>query len=346
MSDSTFKIVKEADTRSDEYEKYRKEWDRREVELDCGLVPVNVDLELSARCDLRCGATDENPDGFCQIHLFEAIRTKGFKDKHSYTPGFMSPTLFDMLTYDAHFYGVQAVKLNYRGESSLHPEIVDFVSQASKLFPDILLNTNGNGGARKDPDLFAKIVEAGITNLLFSVDAASPEIYEKQRVGGDWNILLNSVKTAIEAKKSAGSSDCRIRASVVRTSLNKDEVDSGRMQDFWVGEMGVDWLSVNNVYYPAGVSHPWGVGTWTPNYNYTCPDPFRRMIITWDGKHTLPCCHSFPLEIDAGPVLDCDILVPWHSPQFAKLRNAHITKNSHNIHLCSTCPLAHTYRDK
>jgi len=47
----------------------------------------------------------------------------------------------------------------------------------------------GQGGlhlglARKQPDLFAKIVEAGITDLMFSVDACDPETYQRVRDSG------------------------------------------------------------------------------------------------------------------------------------------------------------------
>ena len=58
--------------------------------------------------------------------------------------------------------GVSSIKLNYRGEPSLHPEIVSFVSQAADHgFPDIMMNTNGNGGARTRPELFAELVGSG-----------------------------------------------------------------------------------------------------------------------------------------------------------------------------------------
>src|SRR5205809_914693 len=83
---------------------------------------------------------------------------------------------------------------------------------------DIMMNTNGNGGARKNPELFAQLVEAGITDLMFSVDACDPDSYHRQRVGGKWEILLHSVRSATKARaEGKGAEDCRIRASVVRT---------------------------------------------------------------------------------------------------------------------------------
>lgn len=331
--DPTFRVLGAAPTaRSARYEAYRREWDRRGVELDAADYPVHVDLETVAVCDLRCGSSEEDPQGFCQIWTHEHIRTRGFKE-HTYIRGYMDPELYHRLIHECAEIGVSSIKLNYRGEPSLHPEIVAFVRTAAELgFADIMINTNGNGGARKNRELFAQLVEAGVTDLMFSVDACTPETYHKQRVGGEWEILLHSVRSAVEARGDGkGSLDCRIRASVVRTHLNAADVDGGRMEEFWRGEMGVDWMSVSECYFPAGSEHHWKAALWRQlsANEFQCPDPFRRMVITWDGKHTMPCCQGFTLEIDGGAVVPhgqeraVSITEAWMSSNFDRLRQAH-----------------------
>ncbi|HWX25763.1 MAG TPA: radical SAM protein, partial [Vicinamibacteria bacterium] len=198
--DPTFRVLGDLPSRSERYEAYRREWDRRETAMDPSDHPVHVDLESVAVCDLRCGSSEEDPQGFCQIWTHEHIRTQGF-DSHTYQRGYMDPVLYGRLIQQCADLGVSSIKLNYRGEPSLHPRIVSFVREAAALgFPDIMMNTNGNGLARKQPELFAKIVEAGITDLMFSVDACDPETYRRQRVGGEWEVLLNSVRTAVDAR--------------------------------------------------------------------------------------------------------------------------------------------------
>jgi hypothetical protein len=194
-----------------------------------------------------------------------------------------------------------------------------------------MMNTNGNGLARKHPDLFAKIVDAGITDLMFSVDACDPETYQRQRVGGSWEVLLNSVRSAVRARADGkGGSDCRIRASVVRTHLNAEAIDSGRMQEFWQGKIGVDWMSISECYFPAGAQHHWKAAHWRQMnaQEFQCPDPFRRMVVTWDGRHTMPCCQGFTLEIDGGPLVAGagaplrGLKQVWASANFERLRDA------------------------
>jgi len=343
--DTTFSVLKSDDKRSQEYHDYRKEWDDRELTLNPGVAPLHLDIELSAKCDLKCGSTLEDPKGFCQIWTHEHIRKQGF-DAHTWKPGLMSPELFCGIVEEASdLRHVRSIKLNYRGEPTLHPDIVDFVDYASNLgtFADIMINTNGNGGARSDPTIFAELVAAGVVNLMFSVDACDPESYAKQRVNGNWDLLLNSVRSAIDAKSNAKNSDCRIRASVVRTKLNKDDIDSGRMESFWVDYMGVDWLSISDCYFPGGTRHPWAASTWVSSTpaDFRCADPFRRMVITWDGRSTFPCCQGFSAEVNGGSYLDKGILGTWHSDAFNDLRKAHITRSWDKLSICRNCPLTH-----
>lgn len=330
--DPTFRVLGEAPTRSELYQAYRREWDRRNDELDPSDHPVHVDIESVAVCDLRCGSSEEDPKGFCQIWTHEHIRTKGFRE-HTYIRGYMDPKLYEHLIHECAEMGARSIKLNYRGEPSLHPEIVDFVRSAAELgFADVMINTNGNGRARKNPHLFGQIVEAGVTDLMFSVDACDPETYHRQRVGGQWEVLLQSVRSAVEARAAGKAApDCRIRASVVRTHLNAGDVDNGNMEAFWKTRMGVDWMSVSECYFPAGSEHGWQAAMWRQMSaeEFQCPDPFRRMVITWDGKHTMPCCQGFTLEIDGGAVVPkrpgdpTSLKEIWVSSNFDRLRRAH-----------------------
>jgi hypothetical protein len=330
--DPTFRVLGEAPSRSETYEAYRREWDRREADQDSGDHPVHVDLETVAVCDLRCGSSEEDPQGFCQIWTHEHIRTQGF-DEYTYQRGYMDPVLYGRLLQQCADMGVSSIKLNYRGEPSLHPMLVSFVREAAALgFPDIMINTTGNGLARKQPELFGKVVEAGVTDLMFSVDGCDPETYRRQRVGGEWEVLLNSVRTAVRTRaEGKAASDCRIRASVVRTHLNAADVDSGRMEEFWKGERGVDWMSVSECYFPAGQQHSWQAAHWEQMTaaDFQCPDPFRRMVVTWDGRHTMPCCQGFTMVIDGGNVAAGAPQPPrhlrevWASGNFDRLRESH-----------------------
>jgi molybdenum cofactor biosynthesis enzyme MoaA len=92
---------------------------------------------------------------------------QGMED-FSYQRGYMDPVLYGRLIQQCADIGVSSIKLNYRGEPSLHPRIVSFVREAAALeFPDIMMNTNGNGLARNRP--VREDRRGRITDLMFSV---------------------------------------------------------------------------------------------------------------------------------------------------------------------------------
>src|SRR5205085_1904141 len=128
--DPTFRVLGQEPTRSERYQAYRREWARRESETDASDHPVHVDVEMVAVCDLRCGSSEEDPQGFCQIWTHEHIRTQGF-DEHTYQRGYMDPVLYGRIVQQCADMGVSSIKLNYRGEPSLHPRIVSFVREAA-----------------------------------------------------------------------------------------------------------------------------------------------------------------------------------------------------------------------
>lgn len=340
--DSTFRVLKDAGTRSAMYQAYRREWDRRGNELDEEDAPLHLDIETTAVCDLRCGSTLKDPEGFCQIHTHEHLRKEGFKNNR-YKPGMISPEDYYKLIHDAIANNVQSVKLNFRGEPTLHPYIEEFVLKAAfEGFIDIMMNTNGNGGARKDPELFAKLVKNGITNLMFSADACTEEVYTHQRIQGKWDLLLNSVRSAVLARDMGfGSPDCRIRVSAVRTKHNAAQINSGQFEEFWVDKIGVDWASVSECYFPAGVQHDWRAAEWEPldPMDFQCADPFRRMVVTWDLEATLPCCQGFTKQVNGGDIINRSIVVAWKSPEFEDLRTAHRNYKWDKIPMCAKCPL-------
>ncbi len=101
-----------------------------------------------AVCDLRCGSSEEDPQGFCQIWTHEHVRTQGF-DQHTYQRGYMDLVLYGRRIQQCADMGVSSMKLNYRGgESSQHPRIVSFIREAAELgFVDIIeRRDHGIGG--------------------------------------------------------------------------------------------------------------------------------------------------------------------------------------------------------
>jgi MoaA/NifB/PqqE/SkfB family radical SAM enzyme len=84
--------------------------------------------------------------------------------------------------------GLEAIRILYRegirylvftgGEPTLHADLVAFIRYAAGLGMSVMVVTNG--GLLK-PEKIAEMADAGLSSLIISVDAASPEIHERNR---------------------------------------------------------------------------------------------------------------------------------------------------------------------
>ena len=63
---------------------------------------------------------------------------------------------------------------------------------------EIIMTTNGSLLTK---ERFHALVDAGLTNLLFSTDAATPEVYAQTRPGGDFERVVEMMNYIKEYKK-------------------------------------------------------------------------------------------------------------------------------------------------
>ena len=228
--------------------------------------------------------------------------------------------------YD-HFH---SIKLNYRGESTLHPQIVDYIAYArSKGVFEIMLNTNGN----YDVELNQQMVEAGLTWLSISLDAIKPETYACVRAGGNF---YRAYAAALDMCRFAEDINCHV--SFVKQKLNIDDVDD--FLSFW-NRMPLKKILVSDVYNPGELMKNDSAFT-ELNYKrsdkFTCPQLWQRILIFNDGK-MFPCCHSFeaPDDLLLGRLQEMSIHKAWHSDKLQDIRRTHKDGDYQNVDTCYRC---------
>lgn len=126
-----------------------------------GYPPLSVDIETAAACDLACS--------FCYRQYIAT------PDK------IMLEELFRRIIDQCAELGVPSVKLNWRGEPLLHPQLPAFVDYAKRAgILETIINTNA---VTLSEEKSAALIEAGLDLLIYSFDAGTKETYEKMRVG-------------------------------------------------------------------------------------------------------------------------------------------------------------------
>ncbi|HUU27805.1 MAG TPA: radical SAM protein [archaeon] len=288
--------------------------------------PVSALIELTNRCNLRCE--------FCFNN--EKMGHKGFMEFDTFRKAVdqiieLNPRMGN-------------VGLHNRGESLLHPRIVDCVKYASDKGLNVNILSNGQLLTK---DLSRKLIEAGLKQMRVSVDGADSQTYNKLRRGGDFDILVQNLKNFAEVNEELGS-PCILKVKVTLQKDNYNQIDlfykiftpilgnSGmiilHLLNYWHGLVENDYFAKNKVLQiiknlPGGESH---------TRKNTCKDLWKNVTISWDGS-VKPCCRDVLDELDLGNINEVPLKTIWNSDKYVNLRSLHLKKDFSTIPVCANC---------
>ncbi len=289
------------------FREYRRKWKEWPESFTVGEFPLFLDIEVTSVCNLKCP--------FCATTY----------RNHEIDKGFVS---FDIVRKvidegaDNELYGV---KFNYRGEPLLHPRIHDFVKYAKdKGLVDVYFNTN----ALKLTEAMAlKLIKSGLDRISISIEGYARNVYEKYRVGADFDTVLTNVQRLKELKARLGVRHPLVR---IQTVLLPELID--HMEDYrnfwlpWADEVAyLDYKEMKA--RKKGIAYPWA-----------CPQLWQRMQFWWDGT-LLPCNHDDEARLSLGNVKEISTREGWNSEFLNSVRQKHKTGLAHLLEACDGCYL-------
>lgn len=253
------------------YDEYRQAWN--DACTATPPVPLNIDIELSSLCNLRC------PFCFVSHPKYSTISHK-----------FMARPVAEMLIREAADLGVPALKFNWRGEATLNPEFLPILKKAASYsFHDLIVNTNGNYTRLSVPDALMLC-----TKVIFSVDSFDQKTYESMRVHGDQELLFGNIAQLLEM----GHRGVILRRVV--TDANRHENfalaaksrfgEAVTVSEHMVFERSTDTSCADNRVY--------------------CGYPSQRIVVDVDGTYA-PCCVDIWHDIRMGSVYNTDLMTAW-----------------------------------
>lgn len=304
------------------YDKYREQYEQWPKQQKLGDFPTHLDLELASACNLHCP--------MCHTVYIEDPSFKKFKEQRM-KESLMDFSLFKKAIDEAvqyeHFH---SIKLNFRGESTLHEDIVDFIKYAKdKGVFDIMLNTNGN----YDVSLTERMIDAGLSWLSISLDAIKPETYKKVRAGGDY---YRAYAAALDMCRFADR--LNVQVSFVKQKQNYEE--ENEFVAFWK-RTPVHKIVVGDFYNPGQLiknDSAFVVLNYKSADKFTCPQIWQRLLVWNDGK-IFPCCQSFEGNDDLylGNIGETSLYDAWHSEKMNNIRAIHQSGDYSKIDTCSKC---------
>lgn len=191
-------------------ETYRAAW--KAADTQDPAIPLNIDIELASLCNLTCPFCFISDGSFDK--QIKAPAEDG-KTKRRLMPQQMAYKIIDQ----AAALGVPALKFNWRGESTLHPnysQILIYAARAKRpdlepAFHEILVNTNANCSFEAVNGLMAA------TKVMVSLDSLAADTYRQMRRGGD----LGRVKQVI--REMIGRKHPNLWVRRVISNLNQSE---------------------------------------------------------------------------------------------------------------------------
>lgn len=288
------------------YHRYRYDvWPRRQILDD---VPPYLQIEPVSYCNYRC------------VFCYQVDRQ--YFRKSAASMGVIDPGMFREILQEATG-KVEFLSLASRGEPLLHPQFGELMAATTGRFLALKINTNA---AVLDETKARAILESGVGTLVFSADAASPELYKMLRVGGELSRVQRNIERFHEIKaKEYPHSRLITRVSGVRVS---EEQSMDSMQSFW-GQL------VDQVAFVA--YNPWENIYSAPENGIvqSCSDLWRRMFIWWDGAVN-PCDSDYKSHLAVGR-WSGNLRDLWLADPYQKLRASHLAGQRCTIAPCNRC---------
>jgi len=295
--------------------------------------PKSVKIELSPRCNFRCG--------FC------ALRTREKQPKDD-----MDLDMFKRITKEMYDAGVEEIGCFYLGESMMAPELlvkaITYLKQELKM-PYVFLTSNASLAT---PAVVKQLMEAGLDSLKWSVNAGDEDQF-KDIMGVKTNLMHDSLMN-IEAAwtvRETGNYATNLYAS----SIQYDGEQADKMESLLDKHVRpfVDEHYFLPLYGMAVASkHIKEELGYVPNHgNVGRVGAIRKPIPCWsafteghvrvDGGMSV-CCFGADERFDVGNLNDKSFMDLWNSEKFQEVRAAHLRAEKNGIGelagtMCEVC---------
>jgi len=285
--------------------------------------PVDVSIELAAACQLACR--------YC---YWSKPKELPFK------PGFMDWKTCELILADAASIGVNSIKLNHRGESTLNPifyQATEFAKQHANgsTFIDRVTNSN----FMFDPyrfDIFDGLCNQ--TKVKVSFDSFIPEVIHKQRVKSDHSRIMKNIDIFYNHPKRKNT---ELVIQAVRTSLNKDEDILGQAKARWPEAS----VSIRDVVAGRVNKSIEDIEVKKRDFENRkeCIQASARLVFDWKGVAQV-CCVDTGSKLQIGDIREQSIYEIFNSEKAKKIRKSLKDKSAFNLEPCKSCSSYESYK--
>lgn len=273
--------------------------------------PIRLWVELTSHCNYRC--------------IMCPNKDLGKEDK-----GYMELDLFEKIIDEAKTAAFD-VNLAHRGESLLHPQLIEMIQYTKKAGLFTRLHTNGSILTK---ELSQQIIDSRLDRLSISFDGYNQETYEEIRRGGDFNKTITNIIQLLKIKKERQSKYPEVAIEVINFKNLSDSELSNAQKTFVQHFNG---LPLND--FITKELHNWA-GEFEketdPGKYSICPFPWNALVVFWEGD-VLACTQDFFGHYVLGNVKESSLKAIWNGKKMQHLRIQLARQELDELKTCSHC---------
>ncbi len=292
-----------------------------------GYPPILM-IEPTNICNLKCP--------MCPAVVGKRVLAKGQLDIDDYKK----------LLNDAGDYAFQVLFWN-QGEPFIHKSFLEMVRLAKQKGLMTVASTNGHF-IKKDQDA-EEIVQSGLDQIIFSMDGTNQETYEKYRIGGNYNLVIENLQRLSDMRKQLNGKTPMIELQFIIFKHNQNEIDDiiALAKRFRIDRLSLKSAMIYTVDQAEEFldqdqqNSMYQIENNEVRRKDKLPNRCKRLwmngVINWDGT-VVPCC----FDVDSDHVFEniftnsTSFKSAWHNRAFNQFR-AQLLKNRQQIEICRNC---------
>lgn len=252
--------------------------------------PSHLVIDGNASCQLRCPTCPTTGNGYPPVVGCGHLSFDNFKN------------LLDTSPF------ITSVEFENRGELFLNAELLKILQYAYHRKVALYCNSGANFNTVKE-DVLEGLVKYRFRSLMCSIDGASEESYEKYRIRGNFNQVMENIRIINEYKKKFYSELPRLTWQFVVFGHNEHELEIARRRARQMNMQFVPKMSWDSEFspirnrefvlsqtgWPALTREEYKEKLGKDYMRGTCYSLWLSPHINWDGK-VLGCCWNSWME--------------------------------------------------
>ncbi len=289
-------------------------------------MPLGISVEPTNLCNLKC---KECPTG---MEILKRPKGHIDNDLAKKLLSELSPKLTTVIFY-------------FQGEPFINKDVYELINFASEKKVYSITSSNGHYFTRENVQ---KIINSGLDKLIISMDGTTQEIYEKYRVTGSLEKVIDGIKLLVSEKQIEKSKLPKLVLQFLVTAKNEHQVNDAKKI---AKELNVDQISFKtaqiydfkngnplipkNDKYSRYKEQKDGSYQIKSKLKNRCWRMWSQPVVTSTGD-VVPCCFDKDANYKIGNLNDNNFKEIWQSEKYQNFRKM-VFKDRKSIDICRNC---------